>query len=314
MILTSFCSASRRRPSKPTAPSKALTAVAALAGLACLAAPAPGQQLLGTGTIYNGGGTTGLFTQMDLTVALGSDPFGMFPTPTPFFQQTIDAQSAGQTFVLNAGQMFTDAIAFLTNGQLDYVHETLRPPSGGGGGSSRGETSFFNFASCLTGVDFQGTTIDRLELRIDSFSITPGSFTSFQLAATLEVYGACPAPSASCTFRNGSGTNPTGFDCTTDPVVGTNWDSTIATTLSTLSTLLGLSATGSQFPYLGGEILIGVAPTAAFLPGAGSYSLPIPDDPTLLGVPLFAQGFRVELVGSTATLVMLNAQDLVLGQ
>ena len=70
---------------------------------------------------------------------------------------------------------------------------------------------------------------------------------------------------APCIFRNGSGINQTGFNCTTYPVLGRSWNSTIAVTGSTLSTSLGLSGTPGQFPFLRGEILIGLAPAPAFV-------------------------------------------------
>ena len=46
---------------------------------------------------------------------------------------------------------------------------------------------------------------------------------------------------------------------------------------------------------------------------SGSFSIPIPSTSTLLGAPLTAQGFRIDAPGGIPTFVLLNAQDLVLG-
>ena len=54
--------------------------------------------------------------------------------------------------------------------------------------------------------------------------------------------------------------------------------------------------------------MISLSP-AIFLPGLGSYSVPIPNQANILGVILPTQGFRLDGTG----LAMLNAQDLVLG-
>ncbi len=121
---------------------------------------------------------------------------------------------------------------------------------------------------------------------------------------------------AACAFRNGSGINPMGFDCVTNPVLGTTWQSTIATTAATLSTALGLSASGGVQPLLGGELLIGAVPAPLVQLGVGQHAVGIPDLSSLLGAGAFGQGFRADLVAGagTPTLVLLNGQDLRLGR
>ena len=111
---------------------------------------------------------------------------------------------------------------------------------------------------------------------------------------------------AACVSRNGSGVNPTGFDCTTVPVLGTNWLTTIPTTINTQSTHLGLSTGAAQMPVTGGEVLISLAPLAIFQPGLGSHSVAIPNDNTLLGAQIFAQGFRIDNAGPAVTLVLFK--------
>ena len=149
----------------------------------------------------------------------------------------------------------------------------------------------------------------------NSFAFDPasGDMLVLQTPAGGPLVRITSSPSASCTFRNGSGINPTGFNCTSGPVLGASWDSTIATTGSTSSTLLGLSGTPGQLPFLGGEILIGLVPPPTFLPGVGAHSVPIPSAPVFMGASLFTQGFRVDAPGGIPALVLLNAQDLVLG-
>ncbi len=119
------------------------------------------------------------------------------------------------------------------------------------------------------------------------------------------------APRASCAFRNGSGVNPTGFDCVTMPVLGAVWRTEVATVASTVSTGVGLAAAAAQVPFAGGELLLGTDPPPVFLSGIGSHSVTIPYLGALLGAPLTSQGFRVD---SGPRLVLLNAQDLVVGR
>lgn len=119
-------------------------------------------------------------------------------------------------------------------------------------------------------------------------------------------------PSARCVLRNGSGINPLGFDCTTRPVVGATWISSVPTGPQTTSTVLGLSATPAQIPLLGGELLIGVVPAPLFQQGSGTHSVPIPGSSSLLGAAVSAQGFRID-AGPSPTFVLFNAQDLILG-
>jgi len=117
---------------------------------------------------------------------------------------------------------------------------------------------------------------------------------------------------ATCALRNGSGVNPLGFDCTTMPVLGATWTSSVERLPQTTSTFLGLSASLGEVAFAGGEILIGLAPPPLFQPGSGTHSVVIPNVSNLLGAALFAQGFRID-GGAAPTFTLLNAQDLKLG-
>lgn len=118
--------------------------------------------------------------------------------------------------------------------------------------------------------------------------------------------------SARCFFRNGSGINPLGYDCTTPPETGTTWETSIATTPDTTVTILGMSALPGVLPILGGEILIALSASPIFLTSPGTHSVPIPNDPFFVGVKLCTQGFRIDNQGGVPRFIMLNAQDVVM--
>ncbi|MEM7200433.1 MAG: LamG domain-containing protein [Planctomycetota bacterium] len=121
-------------------------------------------------------------------------------------------------------------------------------------------------------------------------------------------------PQAACAFRNGSGINPIGFACINAPILGASWMTSIPTTPATVATALGLAATPGAAPLFGGELLLGPVPPPALLPGLGTHAVPVPNDPTLLGGFVTAQGFRVDGPIPGASFVLLNAQDLTLGR
>ncbi|MGE3171116.1 MAG: hypothetical protein AB7O97_00735 [Planctomycetota bacterium] len=117
---------------------------------------------------------------------------------------------------------------------------------------------------------------------------------------------------ASCVIRNGNGINTLGFECTTAPVVGGNWQLTTSPNVNTVLTLMvvGVAPFG-PVPFLGGEVLID--PTGAItFSGPGTYNLAVPPLPFYQGVPLFLQAVRFDNVGGGQTVIM-NAIDAVLG-
>lgn len=120
---------------------------------------------------------------------------------------------------------------------------------------------------------------------------------------------------ATCTIRNGSNVNPIGYVCVTTPSIGTNWQANIAPNANTLTTFLALAPGGPHpgFPYLSGEVLIQLVPMPILFEGPGAFSFALPNDPMLLGLQATTQGVRIDLVGPTQTIVLLNAIDLVIG-
>ena len=124
---------------------------------------------------------------------------------------------------------------------------------------------------------------------------------------------------ASVTTRNGSGINPNIFTTVTLPIIGTTWKSQIdggSIGASGLSFVIGYSAPISGIFTAFGELLID--PTSAWMftsiaggsSGISSHNLPIPNDPTLLGLASFTQGY-LNSVGTSSQLT--NALDLVIG-
>ncbi|MEM7310973.1 MAG: hypothetical protein AAF682_30165 [Planctomycetota bacterium] len=119
---------------------------------------------------------------------------------------------------------------------------------------------------------------------------------------------------ASCTFRNGTGVNPTGFSCVTVPVIGMDWEVEVATTPTTLATYVAVAAKPGTTPVPGlGEILLGLAAPLVLLEGLGTHITPLPTDCGLIGSNFASQGLRLETGRVGPVAVLLNAQDLVVG-
>ena len=120
---------------------------------------------------------------------------------------------------------------------------------------------------------------------------------------------------ASATIRNGTGINPVEYTASNLPVIGTTWQCSIPTNANTLATIVVLAPGGPHpgFPYLNGEVLVQLNPMPILVSGLGPHSFAIPNVASLAGLPAATQGVRVESVGPTQIIVLLNALDLVLG-
>jgi hypothetical protein len=124
---------------------------------------------------------------------------------------------------------------------------------------------------------------------------------------------------ASCAIRLGTlGLNPTDCACGNNPVIGGTWNPTIGTAptvgTATLATIIGIGLGGptSGVPALGGELLI--LPNYLTSQALGAHSIPVPADPLLEGVAVYAQGLRIEQTGGGGiAYVPTNALDLILG-
>jgi hypothetical protein len=137
----------------------------------------------------------------------------------------------------------------------------------------------------------------------------------FQGAPNLYSLSADLSAAATCTFRNGRGVNPTGFTCTTLPVLGNNWVTQVPTTTSTLQTLLGVAlAPAPGTPFYGGELLLDLSSPPQIDSARGTHTVPIPNVPSFLGLVASSQGFRIDVSGRVASVVVFNAQDVRLGR
>lgn len=118
---------------------------------------------------------------------------------------------------------------------------------------------------------------------------------------------------------NGSGINPTGFTAFTDPIVGETLTLSVPFQFGvTLATVVGLDAAApAPFPnpFGSGELLVPLSPAlfAQLLVGTGSHTFPVPDDPSLIGLSLRAQGLRIDDDGSGTKIAAQNALDLTFG-
>ncbi len=120
---------------------------------------------------------------------------------------------------------------------------------------------------------------------------------------------------AYCRSRNGTGINPVAYTCQTRPILGSNWQSQIATTPNTILTYLAF-ANGPDpgTPLLGGEVLVQSSPAPVLVAGGPSWSVPIPNGPQWLDFLVSTQGLRLEASGPGVTFQLLNAIDLRLGR
>lgn len=120
---------------------------------------------------------------------------------------------------------------------------------------------------------------------------------------------------ARCALRNGTGVNPVGYRCVTRPVLGTNWQVSIATTPNTTLTFLVFAPGGpsAPVPFLGYEILVQTSPDPVAVTGIGTYNTLLPTGAMWLGYTVATQAVRLDTVGPAQQFVFLNAQDVVLG-
>jgi hypothetical protein len=120
---------------------------------------------------------------------------------------------------------------------------------------------------------------------------------------------------ANCQVRNGSGINPLAYSCTTRPIMGTNWQAAVGTNPNTLATFLVFAPGGAHpgLPAFGGEILIQLSPGPIAISGGSAYSIAIPNGPQWNGYSIATQAARIDQVGPTQTVVLLNAIDITIG-
>ena len=136
--------------------------------------------------------TSGLFT---LRVAAA------FPLLEQVVSDENEDELAGKTIVLTEedGVAFLQSAQLLTDGNSDRVHRFVDFLGRGGCSASANENVVFDFFfACPDGIDFAGTTIDRIEVHLAKARFgeipDPSLTYSLEIEATLSVYGDDPAP------------------------------------------------------------------------------------------------------------------------
>lgn len=147
------------------------------------------------------------------------------------------------------------------------------------------------------------------------------------LGSDVEVLGdyivvtAPPVGDATCVPYNGSSTNPNVFSCTTDPIIGTNWTASIdgnpVGATSGLVFVFGYSQPLSPgLPLSQGELLIDVSTpfqllnTSFLIGGTATVSEAVPNDPSLVLLTIYVQGFFNNVGGSG---LLTNGIELTFG-
>ena len=127
-----------------------------------------------------------------------------------------------------------------------------------------------------------------------------------------------PAGSAAkATINNGSGVNPLDFQPLNAPVIGTTWQAQITPTPTTALTVIAYSASPSQpapFPFGPGELLVPLTPPPFLdISQTGNHSLAVPASTSWVGVALYSQGLRINVVPGLLAIEALNGIDLLIG-
>ncbi len=202
-----------------------------------------------------------------------------------------------------------DDAAFVPDGPIGWSYETLDSKTGP--------------LLIVVGID-NTSTVDKL----DSYAILPtlpaictGSFnvqfagvSSFYLALS-EIDNSTPA---SATVRNGNDVNPLDYVVTHLPVVGQSFQATIGVDPSVPISILALSefsSAGVPNPFGPGELLLALDPYVPIIDiSNGAHSLLVPVDVSMLGKPVYTQGFRVEIdTNGDVVFSARNGVDLVVG-
>ena len=147
-----------------------------------------------------------------------------------------------------------------------------------------------------------------------AFSLARRIALSVLVAAFANSTLASPATAQSlCSSRNGSGVNPNGFACVNDPVIGTNWNTTVdivtpAAAASAVRVFGGGPLSGVPFGF--GELLC-APPFLVTDFSAGSHSIPIPNLAALVGLTFCTQA--VTISSAPVQFQLQNAIDITIG-
>lgn len=165
-----------------------------------------------------------------------------------------------------------------------------------------------NHSLATTGTLTAGDYIVSLDGR------TEGSFLAYPFVGSYSgsvVLGVVTP--ASATMRN-AGTNPASFTCTL-PILGQTWLGNVdLTTTGHAAAALFVALAPAQTTLATGQTVLLAGPLAAFGPVAfgpqAAFSLPVPLDATLAGLPWSVQALHF---GAAPDFALSNAQDLRFG-
>ena len=178
-------------------------------------------------------------------------------------------------------------------------------------------TYAWDFGDGATSTQQQPTHTYTVPGTYDVSLTVTGSLGSDTMSFTDYIAVDQPFP-ASCADRFGTGANPAIFSCTTTPIIGATWISTVdagSIGATGLSILFGYSAAAPiPLPSGFGEIL--VDPTSSVLvsslsfvmSGTATHSFAIPNDLSLEALPVFTQVF-LNGIGQ-----LTNGIDLLIGK
>jgi hypothetical protein len=119
------------------------------------------------------GGGVSIGTQLHVQLCVNDDFTGCpaHPSETVTFAPVGVASVGTTTWVDASSAGFGSLVALITNGVVDQLNwEVTVFPSGGGGGFGMSEPMFFGAQTGPSGVDLAGYAIDRIGVRVDSFS------------------------------------------------------------------------------------------------------------------------------------------------
>lgn len=168
------------------------------------------------------------------------------------------------------------------------------------------------------GIDAGDSSVAQLgALDLDgSLRITDGnqSGTAEVNVGAVEHYGNCPP--AAATLLNGSGINPLACEVLSLPQLGGVFRATVAPTANTIATLLAYDAQSLLplvIPGIEGEILVALSVNVILDLQNGNHQFAIPNLPSLVGLNLAGQGFRILLNGPVLGTQSVNGWALTLG-